>query len=338
MAVSRPCTPVGHPGRPAPVHVDSQADAGRPEEGSPVKPRGAIDPPTGSILHPLAPGAFAPGDGGACGEEGILATVRPGSPRRSASRRAIAVASVCQGPAGSAPLRSADGTTEPPTPPTPRRSASPSSIGAGAPPPRRGPTSSADEAFAPSDPGRAEGPPAILGVERIGRRILSLRGRRVILDADLATLYGVSTRRLNEQVRRNRGRFPADFAFLLTKAEFANLMSQSAISSSGWGGRRKPPLAFTEHGALMAAAVLNTPVAVAASILVMRAFVRLRELLAVHEHFHRRLAELETRHAAHDSQLEAVFEAIRALATRSTRTRRRQRIGFRPPQRREGAG
>jgi ORF6N domain-containing protein len=103
-----------------------------------------------------------------------------------------------------------------------------------------------------------------LRVERIERPIFALRGRRLILDADLAAIYGVSTTRLSERVRRNPRRFPPDFAFLLTEAEFANLKSHSARSSSGWGGRRKPALAFTEHGAVVAAEVLNTPAAVAA--------------------------------------------------------------------------
>ena len=96
--------------------------------------------------------------------------------------------------------------------------------------------------------------------ERITERIFIVRGQKVILDADLADLYGVETRRLNEQVRRNRARFPKDFIFELTAEEFANLMSQFATSS--WGGRRKLPLVFTEHGTIMAATVLNTPRAV----------------------------------------------------------------------------
>ena len=96
--------------------------------------------------------------------------------------------------------------------------------------------------------------------ERITERIFIVRGQKVILDADLADLYGVETRRLNEQVRRNRARFPEDFIFELTAEEFANLMSQFATSS--WGGRRKLPLVFTEHGTIMAATVLNTPRAV----------------------------------------------------------------------------
>ena len=101
---------------------------------------------------------------------------------------------------------------------------------------------------------------ALVPVEHIAQSILILRGQRVLLDSDLATLYGVETRRLNEQVRRNRDRFPADFIFELTSEEFTNLKSRFATSS--WGGRRKRPLAFTEHGAIMAATVLNSPRAV----------------------------------------------------------------------------
>ena len=119
---------------------------------------------------------------------------------------------------------------------------------------------------------------ALTRIENIARAILVLRGHRVLLDAELAALYGVTTRRLNEQVRRNRSRFPADFLFELSAEEFANLKSHFATSS--WGGRRKLPLAFTEHGAIMAATVLNSPRAVEMSIYVVRAFVKLRELLA----------------------------------------------------------
>ena len=112
----------------------------------------------------------------------------------------------------------------------------------------------------------------LLPLEAITPRIVVIRDLRVMLDAHLALLYGVQTRRLNEQVRRNRERFPQDFIFELTAEEFGNLKSQSATSS--WGGRRKLPFAFTEHGAIMAATVLNTPRAVEVSVYVVRAFVR----------------------------------------------------------------
>jgi len=134
-----------------------------------------------------------------------------------------------------------------------------------------------------------------------------------MLDRDLAELYGVTTTRLNEQVRRNHRRFPNDFMFQLTKEEFDNLKSHFATSSSGWGGRRKLPLAFTEHGAIMAASVLNTQYAIGASIFVVCAFIRLRQMLASHKELARKLMELEQHLKGHDQQIQAIFEAIRQL-------------------------
>jgi hypothetical protein len=144
--------------------------------------------------------------------------------------------------------------------------------------------------------------------ERIDQAILLLRGQKVMLDADLAVIYGVTTKRLNEQFKRNRDRFPADFAFQLTTEEFENLRSQFATSS--WGGRRYPPTAFTEHGAVMLASVLNSRTAIATSVEVVRAFIRLRELLATHKDLGRRLDELE---AKYDQQFAVVFDAVRQL-------------------------
>ena len=115
---------------------------------------------------------------------------------------------------------------------------------------------------------------AVVPVEAIAAGILLLRGQKVILDADLARLYGVETRVFNQAVRRNEGRFPPDFMFQLTEEEFRNLRSQNVISSQ-WGGRRYPPYAFTEHGAVMAATILNTPRAVEVSVYVVRAFIRM---------------------------------------------------------------
>jgi hypothetical protein len=150
---------------------------------------------------------------------------------------------------------------------------------------------------------------------RIAQRILVLRGQRVLLDADLAQLYGVPTSRLNEQVRRNPDRFPDDFAFRLTKHELTILISHFATSS--WGGRRKPPVAFTEHGAIMAATVLNSPRAVEMSVFVVRAFVKLRELLTSNTELARKLEALEKSVAMLDArtrrQFEEVYRAIRAL-------------------------
>ncbi|MBI5543291.1 MAG: ORF6N domain-containing protein [Deltaproteobacteria bacterium] len=164
-------------------------------------------------------------------------------------------------------------------------------------------------------------------VERVESRILIIRGKRVMLDADLAELYGVTTKRLNEQVRRNRERFPADFMFCLTREEVSHLRSQFATSSPGHGGRRTAPLAFTEHGALMLASVLNSTTAVAASIHVVRAFVRLRALLATHADLARKIKELETRY---DSQFKVVFEAIEELMQPEEPAR--PQIGFRLPE------
>jgi ORF6N domain len=164
----------------------------------------------------------------------------------------------------------------------------------------------------------------LLPLEAITHHIVVLREQKVLLDSDLAALYGVQTRRLNEQVRRNRARFPQDFIFELTPEEFSNLKSQFATSS--WGGRRKLPLAFTEHGAIMAATVLNTPRAVEVSVYVVRAFVKLRELVGSHLELARRLDDLEQKTEAlainHDTfsrntrtQLKQVFGALRELMT-----------------------
>lgn len=146
-----------------------------------------------------------------------------------------------------------------------------------------------------------------------------------MLDYDLASIYGVTTARLNEQVKRNRRRFPPDFMFRLTRREVTNLISQFATSSLGHGGRHKPPSVFTEHGAVMLASVLNSPIAVAASIQVVRAFVQLRGVLASHKELARRLDELESRY---DSQFKAVFQAIRELMEPLPAPRKQ--IGFRP--------
>jgi predicted DNA binding protein len=152
-------------------------------------------------------------------------------------------------------------------------------------------------------------------VHDITRAILVLRGQRVLLDADLADRFGVTTRRLNEQVRRNRSRFPHDILFELTAEEFDNLKSQFATSS--WGGRRKLPLAFTEHGAIMTATILNSQRAVEMSVYVVRAFVQLRELLSSDKDLARRLDQLEARIerklATHDRAIAAMLSAIRKL-------------------------
>ena len=164
---------------------------------------------------------------------------------------------------------------------------------------------------------------AVVPVEGIERSILLIRGQKVILDADLARLYGVTTKRLNEQVRRNQKRFPNDFMFRLTKQEVTALRSQFATSNVGRGGRRYFPYAFTEHGAIMAANVLNSRKAIEVSVYVVRAFVRLRQILASHKELAHRLDELERKY---DSQFKSVFDAIRQLMSPPEPPRRR--IGF----------
>ena len=169
---------------------------------------------------------------------------------------------------------------------------------------------------------------SLIPAERIENTILLIRGHKVILDSDLAALYGVSTTWLNEQIKRNKERFPAGFMFRLPPPEFKILISQFATSSSRWGGRRKLPLAFTEDGAVMAATVLNSPIAVAASIQVVRAFVRLREILATHKDLARKLDELERKLGAHDEKFQLVFEAIRQLMLPPPDTKKKQKFGF----------
>ena len=146
-------------------------------------------------------------------------------------------------------------------------------------------------------------PIKIVAEERILQSIMVIRGEKVILDSDLAKLYCVETRRLNEQVRRNPNKFPKDFMFQLTKDEFSNLKSQIATSSLGWGGRRKPALVFTEHGALQAANVLNSPQANKMSVFIIRAFIRLREMVLTNEKLARKVDQLESRVSDHDEIL-----------------------------------
>jgi hypothetical protein len=168
-------------------------------------------------------------------------------------------------------------------------------------------------------------PPAstqALPAERVEQRIFMLRGHRVMLSTDLAELYGVEPRALVQAVKRNIERFPADFMFQLTKEEFADLKSQ--IVTSSWGGlRRATPYAFTEQGVAMLSSVLKSERAIMVNIAIMRAFVKLRAILASHKELARKLEELEQRY---DAQFKVVFDAIRQLMTPPERPRRR--IGF----------
>ena len=160
-----------------------------------------------------------------------------------------------------------------------------------------------------------------LPVKHIETRILTIRGQRVILDADLAEMYGVPTKRLNEAVRRNLSRFPDDFMFQLNLQEVANLKSQ--IATSSWGGRRTTPRAFTEQGVAMLSTVLNSERAIQVNIAIMRAFVALRGVAASHASLSRRLDELGQKY---DTQFKIVFDAIRELMEPPKKPRRK--IGF----------
>ena len=166
---------------------------------------------------------------------------------------------------------------------------------------------------------------AQLVIGRIAERILVLRSQRVIGDSELASLYGVETRALLQAVRRNARRFPSDFVFFMTKQEFASLRSQFVISR--WGGRRSLPAVFTEHGAVMAASVLNSDRAIDVSVYVVRAFVHLRHAVAAHAAIADRIGELERKLGTHDAAIRDILEALRGLAAPPSEGRKK-RIGF----------
>jgi len=171
----------------------------------------------------------------------------------------------------------------------------------------------------------------LVAVEHVENRILLVRGHKVLLDADLAALYGVATRVLNQAVKRNPDRFPNDFMFRLSAKELRAWRSQIVISNPGARmGLRRAPYAFTEHGALMAATVLNSPRAVQTSVYVVRAFVRLRQLLATHKELARRLAEHEKKLASHDQAISGLMNTIRSLLAPPEPSGRRP-IGFVTP-------
>ncbi|MFN2622006.1 MAG: ORF6N domain-containing protein [Chthoniobacterales bacterium] len=156
--------------------------------------------------------------------------------------------------------------------------------------------------------------------------IYLVRAQRVMLDSDLAAIYGTSTRRLNERLRRNRDRFPHDFAFQLTDPEFKRLMSRIATSKKGRGGRRKLPWVFTEHGAIMLATVLSSKVAIQASVRVVRAFVRLREMVAANSDLAARLKDLERRLDSHDGAIVELFAVLKKMLEPELKPKRE--IGF----------
>jgi len=171
----------------------------------------------------------------------------------------------------------------------------------------------------------------LVAIDQVERIIYQVRGERVILDADLAKLYGVSSKRLNEQVKRNLSRFPEDFRFVLSLQELAHLKSQFATSSAQHGGRRKAVSVFTEHGAIMAANVLNSPAAIAMSVHVVRAFVKIRRIEARHKDLAQELKDLKLQLKAnfseYDKHFRTVFAAIDQLIAPLERKKQR-RIGF----------
>lgn len=168
---------------------------------------------------------------------------------------------------------------------------------------------------------------AIVPAERIESRILLIRGHKVMLDSDLAALYGVPTKALVQAVSRNKERFPADFMFQLSPQEFKILRSRTVTSNAGRGGRRYAPYAFTEQGVAMLSSVLRSKRAILVNIQIMRAFVKLRKMLATRRALAHKLDELEKRIEGHDEEITAIFEAIRKLMEPPEKPS--SRIGFR---------
>ena len=177
----------------------------------------------------------------------------------------------------------------------------------------------------------------VVSTERIEKSIFMMRGLKVMLDNDLAELYGIKTKVLKQAVRRNIDRFPSDFMFVLSKQEFANLRSQIVTSNAAmWGGPRYRPMAFTEQGVAMLSSVLRSRRAVEVNIEIMRAFVRLREVLATHKELAIKLDDLERRIKDHDEQIQAIFEAIRQLMTPPQKPGKRIGFEVKEPKRRYG--
>lgn len=164
---------------------------------------------------------------------------------------------------------------------------------------------------------------SLIPVEIIEQKILLIRGHKVILDADLAELYGVESKILNQAVKRHIKRFPVDFMFQLTNQELIILRSQS-VTSSQWGGRRYAPYAFTEQGVAMLSSVLNSDRAIEVNILIMRSFVKLREMISTHKDLAKKLENLEQKY---DSQFKMVFDAIRQLMA-PPESKKKRAIGF----------
>src|SRR3954451_9764453 len=173
---------------------------------------------------------------------------------------------------------------------------------------------------------RTKASTTIATVEQIEQAIHVIRGQRVMLDADLAKLYGVMTKRLNEQVARNRDRFPGDFAYQLTSQEVANLKSQNATSNRGHGGARKRPWVFTEQGVAMLSSVLKSATAVRVNIEIMRAFVRLRRLMATPGDLVQQITKLAETVQLHDDEIKVISRVLQQMI--ETPVGPRRQIGF----------
>lgn len=165
----------------------------------------------------------------------------------------------------------------------------------------------------------------IIPDELVINKIYLIRGQKVMLDSDLSTLYQVETRRLNEQVNRNKERFPEDFMFQLTGDEYDNLISQ--IATSSWGGRRKLPYVFTEQGVAMLSSILNSPTAISVNIQIIRIFTKMRALLMTHKDILLQLEKMEKKMGSHDEQIALIFGYLKKLLTPLQPPR--HRIGFR---------
>jgi hypothetical protein len=167
---------------------------------------------------------------------------------------------------------------------------------------------------------------SILSEETISNKIYFIRGQKVLLDFDLAHLYGVETRRLNEQVKRNISRFPSDFMFQLTEIELENLMSQ--IATSSWGGIRKLPFAFTEHGVLMLSSVLKSDKAIQTNIQIMRIFTKVRQMLLDTTEIKVDILQIQKKLENHDKNIELVFSYLDELTEKKEDGSKRVKIGY----------
>jgi hypothetical protein len=170
---------------------------------------------------------------------------------------------------------------------------------------------------------------SVIPDEAVINKIYFIRNEKIMLDSDLAELYGVETKRLNEQVKRNIDRFPEDFMFQLTEPEFENLKSQ--IATSSWGGRRTLPYAFTEHGVLMLSSVLNSDLAIKVNIQIMRVYTKVRNMLSTHKDLLLKFEQLETKLAVHNDKIMLIFEYLKQFEEakqQELEQKERPKIGF----------